>query len=213
MLSARLQKMKSSMKAPIITVARHRVATDGKGVTSLVCFHGCPLNCKWCINSFTLDPDTKYKEMTPHELYDIIRVDELYFIATDGGVTFGGGEPLLRADFISEFAKLYKNFRISVETSLNVPWDSVQKVIPFTDEFIIDIKDTNPDIYLKYTKKGNEVVMENLKKLIGLVPTDRIRVRLPIIPDFNNQEDVDKSRALLTDMGFTNFDMFTYRIN
>lgn len=211
MLSARLQKMISSMKAPIITVARHRVATDGKGVTSLVCFHGCPLKCKWCINGFTLDPDTKYKEMTPHELYDIIKVDELYFIATDGGVTFGGGEPLLRADFIREFAKLYKNFRISVETSLNVPWDSVQKVIPFTDEFIIDIKDTNPDIYLKYTGKDNEVVMENLKKLAVLVPTDKIRVRLPIIPDFNEKTDVEKSHALLIDMGFTNFDMFTYR--
>ncbi|MEY8246680.1 hypothetical protein AAK873_13830 [Heminiphilus faecis] len=31
--------------AKIIGIARHRLSTDGDGVTTLVAFHGCPLCC------------------------------------------------------------------------------------------------------------------------------------------------------------------------
>ena len=33
-------------RAKVIGVARHRLTTDGDGVTTLVAFHGCPLRCK-----------------------------------------------------------------------------------------------------------------------------------------------------------------------
>ena len=55
--------------APIVTYARHRMQTDGKGVTTLVCFHGCPLRCKMCINPFSYESDTKRSVLTPEELY------------------------------------------------------------------------------------------------------------------------------------------------
>jgi len=88
------------MTAPVITCDRHRIATDGVGVTTLVCFHGCPLRCKYCINPFSFAPDTRRADMTAEQLYQKVKVDELYFLATGGGITFGGGEPLLYPEFL-----------------------------------------------------------------------------------------------------------------
>ena len=72
----------------------------------MVCFHGCPLRCRYCLNPFSFAENTAYTQMTPLELYQQVQVDELYFLATEGGVTFGGGEPLLRAEFIKEFRRI-----------------------------------------------------------------------------------------------------------
>ena len=84
---------------PTAAISRLRMATDGEGITTLVCAWGCPLRCKYCLNKFTWDENTKVRRYTPQELYDKVRLDSLYFEATGGGVTFGGGEPLLYADF------------------------------------------------------------------------------------------------------------------
>lgn len=68
---------------------------DGAGVTTLLAFHGCPLACKYCLNPQTLSPKGVWKTFTMEEMFDIVKKDDLYFRATGGGVTFGGGEPLL----------------------------------------------------------------------------------------------------------------------
>lgn len=90
----------------IIGIARHRLSTDGDGVTTLVAFHGCPLRCHYCLNPQSLGDVSRFREYSPEELYAETRIDELYFMATNGGVTFGGGEPCLRPRFIREFREL-----------------------------------------------------------------------------------------------------------
>ena len=89
-------------RAPLIGISRLRMGTDGHGVTTLVAFHGCPLRCKYCLNPQSLSDDANVMMKTPEEVMQTIRKDELYYLATNGGVTFGGGEPLLRAEFIKE---------------------------------------------------------------------------------------------------------------
>ena len=198
--------------APVVATSRIRMQTDGKGVTTLVCFHGCPLRCKWCINPFSFDPNTKYTAMTPQALYDQVKLDELYFLATGGGVTFGGGEPLLYPDFLQEFRGICGDeWHLCAETSLAVPWENVEKAAGCIDVFYIDCKDTNPDIYRRYTGRDNALMLDNLQKLVGLVGKDRIVVRLPLIPEFNTDEDRQRSKEKLSAMGITNFDLFTYR--
>ena len=109
-------------KAPLIGISRLRMGTDGHGVTTLVAFHGCPLRCKYCLNPQSLSDDAKVLKKTPEEVMQAIRKDELYYLATNGGVTFGGGEPLLRTEFIKEVLELgAKQWHITIETSLNVP--------------------------------------------------------------------------------------------
>lgn len=201
----------SGLTAPFVARARHRMQVDGRGVTTLVCFHGCPLRCRWCINPFTLDPGTKQELLSPRELYEKVRIDELYFLATGGGVTFGGGEPLLYSGFIQEFRKICGNdWHLCAETSLNVPWENVARVADCIDHFYIDCKDTNPDIYRRYTGQDNARMLDNLRRLLEIADPERITVRVPLIPEFNTGEDQIRSRELLQTMGVIHFDLFTY---
>ena len=199
--------------APVVSCSRLRMATDGPGVTTLVCFHGCPLRCKWCINAFSFAPDTPRSRMTAQMLYDKVRQDELYFLATGGGVTFGGGEPLLQAGFLAEFRRLCGKFwHLCAETSLAVPWENVALAAGCIDHFYIDCKDTDPQIYQRYTGQENSLMLQNLEKLLALVGPQRITVRIPLIPEFNTPEDQQRSQARLAAMGITSFDLFSYKI-
>ncbi|MBQ7415807.1 MAG: radical SAM protein [Oscillospiraceae bacterium] len=206
--------MSTPIKAPIVACSRLRMLTDGQGITTLVCFHGCPLRCKWCINPFSFSPDTKYLTLTPEELYAMVRIDALYYLATGGGVTFGGGEPLLYPEFLQEFRKICGSaWHLCAETSLNVPWDHVQTAAAYIDKFYIDCKDTNPVIYKSYTGKDNAQMLDNLRRLLALIGPERIVIRLPLIPDFNTDDDRQASKTLLAEMGIEHFDLFTYRTN
>ena len=199
--------------APVITFARHRLATDGQGVTTLVCFHGCPLRCKYCINPFSFSPDTKYEQISTQELYDRIKIDELYFLATNGGVTFGGGEPLLYPDFLTSFREICgESWHNCIETSLNVPRENVVTASRCIDGFIVDIKDINREIYRSYTGKDNSLVVENLKTLIDLTSPDRIKVRVPLIPNYNTQKDLEDSVSFLKKLCIENIETFEYTI-
>ena len=200
------------LTAPIVAYARHRMLVDGEGVTTLVCFHGCPLRCHWCLNSFTLDPNTKLQMLTPQALYEKVRIDELYFLSTGGGITFGGGEPLLYSDFLQEFRKICgPEWHLCAETSLNVPWENVSKAAKVIDHFYIDCKDTDPDIYRRYTGQKNQQMLRNLRQLLEMIDPKRITVRIPLIPEFNTPEDQIRSQKLLQSMGIENFDLFTYK--
>lgn len=197
--------------APVIACDRLRIQTDGVGVTTLVCFHGCPLRCKWCLNPFSFDPAARRTDMTPRMLYQKVKPDELYFLATGGGVTFGGGEPLLHPAFLREFRALCgPDWHLCAETSLAVPWKNVEQAAACIDQFYVDVKDTNPDIYRAYTGRENGMTLENLEKLTRLVGPERIVVRLPLIPQFNAEADRQRSEERLTAIGLQNFDRFEY---
>lgn len=199
--------------AKFIGIRRHRLVTDGEGVTTLAAFWGCPLRCRYCLNPYCLDESFKGEMLTPQALYDRVRIDDLYFRASGGGITFGGGEPLLRIPFLREFRTLCGDaWRLYAETSLNVPFAAVQAAAELFDGFIVDIKDTDPTIYRRYTGQDNAQMLQSLAWLISAVGTDRVLVRLPLIPDFNTEDDRQKSRALLKRMGVTRFDELTYLI-
>lgn len=200
-------------KAPIVAVSRHRIQTDGQGVTTLCGFYGCPLRCKYCLNPHSFNENTKRELLTPKELYERVKIDDIYFISTNGGVTFGGGEPLLYPEFLVEFRQICgEKWHLCAETSLNVDKESVRMAAGVIDEFFVDIKDMNNDIYSRYTGKTNESVVENLKLLLSLVGNERITVRIPLIKDFNDEYDRESSVSLLKSLGFTKFDLFEYKI-
>lgn len=200
------------MTAPVITCSRLRMQTDGEGVTTLVCFHGCPLRCRYCLNPFSFAPDTRRSQVTPQQLYHRVKKDELYFLATGGGVTFGGGEPLLYPEFIREFRSLCgDSWHLCAETSLNVPWENVALAAQVIDHFYIDCKDTDPQIYRAYTGKDNAQMLSNLEKLLKTVDPENITLRIPLIPEYNSEQHQQNSKALLSQMGVRNFDLFTYK--
>ena len=203
--------MQSEITAPLIAINRHRLTTDGEGVTTLVGFHGCPLHCEYCLNAQCLQADGVWCRLTPGELYSEVEIDDLYFIATGGGICFGGGEPLLRSDFIKAFAEIMNpEWKLTIETSLNVPLENVKAIASLVQMWYVDIKDMNPDIYKAYGCKENKQVISNLQWLAANGYADKVIIRLPLIPEYNTDEDRQQSQQQLEEMGFTNFDKFNY---
>lgn len=193
-------------------INRHRMYIDGQGINTLVGLYGCPLSCKYCINKKILEIP-KFKKITPIELVDKVLIDYCYFKATGGGVTFGGGESLLYSDAIKSFREvLPKDIPIKVETSLNVPSKHLRELLDAVEEYIIDIKTMNPEIYREYTGLNNQQVLENLTLLCSQNMQDKCKIRIPDIPGFTTQDDIDETVSIIKKMGFSRLDIFNYVI-
>lgn len=202
----------SELRYPLLTLSRLRLMTDGEGITTLVAGAGCPLACKYCINEELLSK-AKPCFVTPQELYELVRQDDLYFRATGGGITFGGGESLLHAQFISAFRELIgEKWRICVETSLQISPEQLQLALNTVDEFIVDIKELNPQIYRNYTGGDLAPAMENIKYLLRHRDEKKIKFRIPLIPNFNTPADCDRSEAILRSLGAKSIERFDYVI-
>jgi len=197
---------------PLLALARLRMGTDGEGITTLVAGAGCPLHCRWCINERLLR-EAAPEQITATQLLERVRIDDLYFRASGGGITFGGGEPLLHAVFLRQFRSLAPaQWKIRLETSLAVPVEQVLSAVEAADEFIVDCKDMNPEIYRRYTGGDHSLMASNLHRLLDRVGADRIVVRVPLIPDHNTTEDQANSVSSLKALGVTRFDLFPYVI-
>ena len=196
---------------PLLALARLRMGTDGEGITTLVAGAGCPLHCRWCINERLLREAAE--QITAAQLLERVRIDNLYFCASGGGITFGGGEPLLHAEFLRQFRSLAPaQWKIRLETSLAVPAEKVLPAVEAADEFIVDCKDMNPEIYRRYTGGDQSLMVSNLRHLLHLIGSERIVVRVPLIPDYNAAEDQANSVSSLKALGITRFDLFPYII-
>lgn len=203
--------IKGGVTARIAGISRLRIESDGPGIRTLVALSGCRLDCAYCINSH-LRLNVVGTLTEPEELLEQVKIDDIYFQFSGGGITFGGGEPLLKAGFIRRFREICPpEWTIAVETSLNIPGDDVELLISVVDYWIVDIKDMDPKRYLEYTGETNEQVLMNLKMLRERCDCTRVRIRVPRIPGLNKQEDVDRSAAAIRDMGFTS-EVFSYNI-
>lgn len=200
--------------APIWMISRHRLNTDGQGVTTLVVFYGCHLNCAYCINPITKFRNTEEStvETSAEELYKHVKIDNLYFAETNGGITFGGGEPLLRHEFIRQFASLcaHDRWNLRVETSLNVHKEAIESIIDIIDHWFIDIKDISSAIYNNYTGCDNTLVINNLKWFSEQGVCNKVTIRLPLIAGFNDATSIKESKDFLSSLGFSSFDELTY---
>ena len=188
------------------------MGTDGDGVTTLVAGAGCPLQCHWCINRRLLR-EAAVESVTAPVLLERVKIDDLYFRASGGGITFGGGEPLLHARFLLRFREIAPaEWKIRLETSLAVPAEQVCLAAGSADEFIVDCKDMNREIYRRYTGGDGNLMEENLRLLLEKVGPERILVRVPLIPDYNTQENQARSAEKLKSLGLERLDLFSYTI-
>lgn len=202
--------MSKETKAEIMAINRLRMGTDGAGVSTLIVFHGCHLGCTYCLNPQCKNADTKRTYIAPEHLVQILSVDDIYFRSTGGGIVFGGGEPLLQSAYIREVCKqMPPQWQKRIETSLNVPWKKIEPLLPYIDEWIIDIKDSDSKIYKAYTGIDGTHVYENVCKLSECLGPDRLLIRIPEIPDYNTAENVAASRELYSGLG--KVDEFRYR--
>ena len=204
------------MFGDILSISRLRMGTDGNGIATLVVFFDCPLYCEYCINDFCHKSQKPFvgvqnAAFTPQELIEILRKDDIYYLMSGGGVVFGGGEPLLQSKYIHKVCTMVdQRWAKRIETSLNVPWDNIKPVLYDMDEWIIDIKDINNDIYKSYTKTDNKNMIENLLKLRNKVSKDKIHIRIPKIPGYNTSYDIEYSVQWIRDNIGVEPEVFSY---
>ncbi len=196
----------------VIGINRHRMYIDGEGINTLVGLYGCPLNCKYCLNKKEL-AQSIYQQISPKDLVQKVLIDYCYFKATGGGVTFGGGEPLLQSGEIKAFREMLpKDIPVRVETSLNVVSGKLKDVLDVVDTYIIDIKTMNSKLYADYTGVDNKLVLENLQLICEKEMQDKCKIRIPQIPDFVDKEELEENIKIVNGMGFNNIDVFDYVI-
>lgn len=206
-----MMKNNEKQKAEIMGINRHRMGTDGKGISTLITFYGCPLNCKYCLNPQCKSESTPCTYIEPNDLVNLLMVDDIYFKSTGGGIVFGGGEPLLNAEYIKEVCDLVPlQWKIRIETSLNVKWDKIELLLPYIDQWIIDIKDSNTEIYKNYTGADNLKVYDNVLRLSHKTGKEKLLIRIPKIPNYNTEKDIQESVKLYSNLG--NIDIFNYKI-
>lgn len=204
----------ANVKAPVFSISRLRMGTDGAGITTLVTFMGCPLRCKYCLNMKCHEPiyRDKHKNLrdgimlvTPHELYERVRKDNLYFQATGGGICFGGGEPTLYPEFIKEFKKHCESrWKITLETCLDCSYDTIEKLSDVVDHWIVDIKSLDPFVYKDYTGKSSGV-LQHMYSLKKLVQQENVTIKVPRIPGYNEETDLESDiKEIKKRFGFTN---------
>lgn len=140
------------------------------------CADVCPQNAKeLCGRSY----DTG-------SLLEIIERDRELYEATGGGVTFSGGECMLQLDFLEELLRECKKRGIntSVDTAGNVTFECFERVLPYVDTFLYDIKCINEELHREYTGSSNRLILENLDRLVE--GGARVVVRVPVIGGFND---------------------------
>jgi len=189
---------------------------DGPGLRTTIFFQGCGLRCLWCQNpeaiSFTpaAEPENDY---SVSDLVELVSRDKDYYFDSGGGVTLSGGEPLLQdPDALIPLLEALRELKIhiAVETSLHVPWKNVEKLAPYIDLFLVDLKVVGSDVlHKKYTHQSNKRIRRNIKKLIAL-NTD-VRFRMVIVPGYNDDKRFIVATAkYLKSLGHDSIELLKY---
>ena len=141
-------------------------------------------------------------DITVEEVFNEIAKDISYYENSGGGVTFSGGECMLQIDFLKNLLIRCKENGINtaIDTAGNVPYAYFEKILPYTDIFLYDIKCMDTELHKKYTGTDNVLILDNLKRLLK---TDKkVIIRIPIICGINdNENEMTKIKNFLNENG------------
>lgn len=126
--------------------------------------------------------------VTPEEVLPQLLEDRIFYEGSGGGVTLSGGEPLAQPEFTAALLKLLKENGIhtAVDTCLFASRASLDRVIPWTDLFLVDIKAIDSGVHQRCTGQTNGQILENIHYLDRL--DKAMEIRVPFIPDHNDAQ-------------------------
>ena len=175
-------------------------AIDGPGLRFVVFMQGCNLRCGCCHNPDTWDMQGG-TEITPSELLARAIRYRNYF-GENGGVTVSGGEPLLQAEFVTEFFELchINGINTCLDTSGDILSSKVKKLLAVTDRVLLDIKYPTDELYLKYVGCSIDAPLLFLSYLNSQkIP---VTLRQVIIPTLNdNETNIDFLNSIIKENG------------
>ncbi len=172
---------------------------DGPGIRTIVFFKGCALRCKWCCNPESQNYEietmmqngkekTIGRDVTVDEVLQIVKQDLPYYRRSGGGMTLSGGEMLCQTDFAYALLRSAKESAINtaVETTGFAAWEKIERLLPFIDTVLMDIKHTDSAKHKRFTSQPNELILENAAKIAE--KANKLIIRVPVIPTFNDTE-------------------------
>ena len=129
--------------------------------------------------------------VSAEEVIHEVEKDSVFYHRSGGGVTLSGGEPTMQPEFATEILRgsLERGFHTAIETSGYVEWEILDKILPYLDLIYIDIKHMSSDKHKKLTGVGNELILENIKKVDEAGAKLPLIVRIPVIPAVNDSAE------------------------
>ena len=186
-------------------------AVDGPGIRFVVFMQGCHLKCKYCQNRDTWDINSG-EQYTVKQVVEKIMRYKNYIVASNGGVTLSGGEPLLQQDFvISLFQELKKqNISTCLDTSgMFTITDKIKQIVDLTDIFLLDIKSINDETCKWLTGSSNKLELEFAKYINE--KNKRIWIRQVLVPGITDKkEDLLKLKEFLKSINVEKFEFLPY---
>ena len=180
---------------PICPTGAHSISAEGHIFDRQKC-----LSCGKCTENCIGEALTLYgKTVTVDELLPLLLEDREFYENSGGGVTLSGGECLMQADFCAELLRLLKaeGITTAVDTCGFVSRSSLDKVIPYADVFLYDIKAADEDVHKRLTGVSNAVILENLRYLDSLGKA--IEIRIPYVPE-HNSDQMEGIAAILSEI-------------
>lgn len=129
------------------------------------------------------------RDETVSDIVSITKQDYLFYLNSGGGVTIGGGEPLMQPAFLKKLLFQLKEIGIhtAIETCGYAEWEVFNSIFQYLDLLLYDLKHIDSEKHLKFTGKSNKRILDNLSKL--LIKDTSVIIRIPLIPGFNDDSD------------------------
>ena len=86
-------------------------------------------------------------------------------------------------------------FHTAMETSGYAQWDTIEELLRYLDLVYVDIKHMSSERHAELTGKGNEQILENIKKIAEKNPDTSLIIRIPVIPGFNDSPENIRNTA------------------
>lgn len=199
-------------KGRIFNIQRFSIH-DGPGIRTIVFLKGCYLRCAWCCNpesqryeieTMTEGGKTKTvgRDVTVAEIMPEILSDLPYYRRSGGGLTLSGGEVLAQADFARDLLRAAKEagLHTAIETAASLPFTEIEKLLPYLDLVMMDIKHMDPEKHREYTGVDNSLILANAKSLAesGV----ELIIRTPVVPGVNDTDaDIRKIARFARSLG------------
>lgn len=132
---------------------------------------------------------------TVAEVLEEVEKNRAFHRHSGGGITVSGGEPLLQDDFVAALLKECRALGIhtALDTTGLLEWPKLEKIAPYVDLFLYDIKCLDSNLHRAYTGAGNRTILENLRKINARnIP---VTVRIPVIPGYTDGRDALEDSA------------------
>lgn len=129
------------------------------------------------------------QEWTPEALFAEVQKDTVFYDTSGGGVTFSGGEPMGQADFVAELARLCHDagIHVALDTCGAVAWERYERVLPWVDLVLYDLKILDADRHRSATGVANGLILENARRIATMGKP--MWIRTPIIPNYTADEE------------------------